>query len=138
MERKDRDQRQQTHGGNQGISGNEDKFGNKSFAGATSTDFDKQRMQTVEANEPDDNNLREGDTNADETRGVSNTSKSPSQMDNRTGEDAAGDLIDSGSIRTAAFDEGNEPGNKDYPDHRGATQGSNDRPMGTDEQPSRH
>jgi hypothetical protein len=108
--------------------GNNEKIGSKSFMGATSTNPDKERLQTTEANGLD----TEDPMGADRTekyKGMENTDQSTSQMDNRTGmPDSDGDDIDQGSIRTAAFDEGNDPRSEESLKNRGITQGSNDTP----------
>ena len=118
MERKDKNQHQK-HEENQS---SEESLGNKSFAGATTTDLDKQRMQTVEANDLDDTGTR------NENEGNKNKDQNRTEMDNRAGEENRDDRIDPGSIRTAAFDEGNEPRTEESLKNRGATQGSNDVP----------
>jgi hypothetical protein len=124
MERRDNDPQQSTHGGNQGTAGNDDQFGNKSFAGATSTDLDKQRLQTTEANELDNRHPQEGNTNRDEPHAATSAGRTE---DNRAGTDAGQEFADSGSVRTAAFDEGNIPRDDKSLENRGTTQGSNDQ-----------
>jgi hypothetical protein len=115
---------------------NEEKIGHKSFMGATSTDPEKQRLQTTEANELDTEDPM-GANHTDKYRGVKNTNQSTAEMDNRTGiPDNDEDEIDQGSIRTAAFDEGNDPRSEESLKNRGVTQGSNDQPGTAGEQTS--
>ncbi len=111
---------QTTQGGNKGSSRDNDSLGNRSQMGATSADFDKRRMQTVESNE------------LDSDAGEANTGRE--NVSGRKGTNAPGehgfieDILDQGSVRTAAFDDGNEPRSKESLEHRGKTLGSDDNP----------
>ena len=68
-------------------------IGKKSLLGATSTDLDKIRLQTVAANDLDEST----------TKGVPNKGQSRSEMDNRTGEVDNDEVFDQGNVRSSAF-----------------------------------
>jgi len=96
--------------------------------GATSTNPDKERLQTTEANGLDSEDPL-GANRTEKYKGMENTGQSTSEMDNRTGiPDSDNDDIDQGNIRTAAFDKGNDPRSEESLKNRGITQGSNDQP----------
>ncbi len=116
-----------TQSASEDTSRNETSPGNRSLTGSTSTNPDKQRLQTVESNELD-TNANEGDGGREN---VSGSPASEREQDSRLGSTERGfteDLVDQGSVRTAAFDEGNEPRSKDSLENRGTTQGSDDSP----------
>lgn len=96
--------------------------GNKDFQGATSADFDKIKMQTVEGNELDGDQPGKGNDHMDSVRGTPLREKEDKQ------EDEFLNSVDQGSTRTAAFDEGNEPRSEESLKNRGTTQGSRDIP----------
>lgn len=89
-------------------SGKED-FGSGSQQGATSTNPDKQRLQTVEANDAAKEAASDG----------------PARITDVPPGNAPED-VDQGSIRTAAFSEGKEPRSEESLENRGITQGSDD------------
>jgi|GEM_PF-3722870 len=118
----------QQPGEDRGTGGNAEKFGSKSQMGATSTDFDKIGMQRVDANDADE--LNQSDRPYGEDLGT-NDKRRGAQRDNRSGTSKDDDIIDSGGIRTAAFDEGNEPRDPESLKSRGTTLGSDDLPERT-------
>ena len=74
-------------------------LGNRSTIGSTSTNPDKQRMQTTFGNQPDQNDDEKGAGG----KAHENTSNAENRMGNN--EDKDEDLFDQGSVRSAAFTE---------------------------------
>lgn len=98
----------------QGNNGDERDRGDKSHAGATSTNPDKQRIQTVEANDIDETGT--GDMGADSPRGIPN--EDSANISNMAGEGADDDLFDQGAVRSAAFSDDRPTKDKDQKQER--------------------
>ena len=90
-----RDQQQDNE--RQDLQRNGDIIGNKSYTGATTTDPDKQRLQSVESNDLDD----AGDSNRD----ADHERRPKDERRSNASNEEDKDIFDQGAVRSAAFSE---------------------------------
>lgn len=83
----------------QGRGSDHEPLGNRSTTGSTSTNPDKQRMQTTFRNQLD----QDDDERSADGKTYENTSNAENRMGNNEENDE--DLFDQGSVRSAAFTE---------------------------------